>query len=219
MSDPSRAVTSNQPGPHPRLAETVLRHLESHFQRPVAPHSAQAYEKLRAELARAPRPLVLDSFCGTGKSTALLAQSHPDHLVVGVDQSAHRLGKHEESAAGQDYLLLQANCEDIWQLLLRDELQLDHHYLLYPNPWPKAKHLQRRIHGHGSFPWLLQLGGTVQLRSNWQLYVEEFGMAMQFAGRHGHIARTGGEPALTLFEEKYYRSGHELWRYYAASPP
>lgn len=212
-------MISNQPGPHPRLAETVLRHLKSRFLRPVAPHSACAYELLTAELARKQRPLVLDSFCGTGKSTALLAAQYPEHLVVGVDQSAHRLGKHQNLGQEQGYLLLQANCEDIWQLLLRDGLLLDHHYLLYPNPWPKAKHLQRRVHGHASFPWLLQLGGAVELRSNWQLYVEEFGLAMHIAGRRGLIARASGEPALTLFEEKYHRSEHPLWRYSAASPP
>lgn len=208
-------MSSNQPGPHPRLAATVVRHLESSFLRPVAPHSERAYAVLAALLANEPRPLVLDSFCGTGMSTALLAQQYPGHLVVGVDQSAHRLEKHQRQPG--DYLLLRANCEDIWQLLLRNDQRLDHHYLLYPNPWPKAKHLQRRVHGHASFPWLLQLGGSLELRSNWQLYVEEFGLAMHVAGRRGTVSRVSGEPALTLFEEKYRLSGQALWRYFCGA--
>lgn len=218
MSD-SRVVSSNQSGPHQHLARIVARHLESRFLRPVAPHSSRAYETLTAELDRVKRPLVLDSFCGTGRSTALLAKRHPNHLVVGVDQSAHRLGKHNNGGHTQDYLLLQANCEDIWQLLLQDKLQLDFHYLLYPNPWPKARHLRRRVHGHASFAWLLGLGGTIELRSNWQLYVEEFGIAMHLAGRRGFVTRASGDPALTLFEEKYRRSGQALWRYLAPAPP
>jgi tRNA (guanine-N7-)-methyltransferase len=191
-----------------------MRHLESSFLRPVAPHSERAYSALAEQLAGEPRPLILDSFCGTGMSTAQLAQQHPAHLVVGVDQSAHRLAKHERRPG--NYLLLRANCEDIWQLLLRNGQRLDHHYLLYPNPWPKGKHLQRRVHGHASFPWLLQLGGSLELRSNWQLYVEEFGLAMHIAGRRGTVSRVTGAPALTLFEDKYQRSGQALWRYFSA---
>ena len=212
QSDYSSPVSSNQAWLHPRLAQTVQRHLSHAFRRPVAQHSAVAYEQLLAALADRPRPLVLDSFCGTGQSTAALAQLHPQHLVVGVDQSRHRLQKHQPTER-DNYLLLQANAEDLWQLLLRDQLSLDHHYLLYPNPWPKSKYLQRRVHGHGSFPWLLQLGGSIELRSNWQLYVEEFGVAMHLTGRRGAVEQISGDPALTLFEKKYRASGHRLWRY------
>ena len=178
---------------------------------------AGAYATLAARMQTDPRPLILDSFCGTGQSTALLAQRHPDCLVAGVDQSAHRLGKHVAEDAG-NYLLLRAQAEDIWQLLLRDGYRLAHHYLLYPNPWPKNKHLQRRIHGHPGFAWLIALGGAVELRSNWQLYVEEFGFAMHLAGGRGCVARVLEEPPMTLFEEKYRRSGHALWRY-TQTPP
>lgn len=208
----SRVVSSNQSGIHPRLATVVRRHLQSGYRRPPAPHSVSAFALLLARLARDPRPLVLDSFCGTGRSTAILAGRHPRHLVVGIDKSGHRLGRHAGDPAG-DYLLLQADCGDIWQLLLSEGLGVDHHYLLYPNPWPKARHLQRRIHGHGSFPWLLELGGDIELRSNWQLYVEEFGVAMHLAGHPGVVARLPDAPSITLFEEKYRRSDHSLWRF------
>lgn len=217
QSDFSRPVTSNQAGIHPRLAQNLRRHLDNEFQRPPAPHSEAAYVGLAEELSRCPRPLILDSFCGTGMSTALLAARNPDHLVVGIDQSAHRLGKHVPCNE-KNYLLLRANAEDIWQLLLRDGHQPASHYLLYPNPWPKSKHLQRRIHGHGSFASLLALGGTIEVRSNWQLYLEEFGMAMFLSGRFGVVTLIPDEPALTLFEEKYRLSGHRLWRYHSDPP-
>ena len=217
MHTHSRQVVSNQQYLHPRLAEVVLRHLRAGYKKPVAPHSAAAFGQLLQALATTPRPLVLDSFCGTGHSTAALARCHPQHLVVGVDKSARRLARHPHTAA-TDYLLLQADCADIWQLLVAHGLSVDYHYLLYPNPWPKAAHLQRRVHGHGSFPLLLRLasGGTpgcIELRSNWQVYVEEFGIAMHLAGVPGWVARLPSGPALTLFERKYRDSGHDLWRY------
>lgn len=213
----SRTVSSNQSGLHPRLADTVARHLQSAFRRPVSDHARLAYSSVRERLARAPAPLVLDSFCGTGESSIALARRHPDHLVIGVDQSAHRLGKHRPADL-PNYLLVRAPAEDLWQLLLADGLSLDHHYLFYPNPWPKGKHLQRRVHGHAGFAWLLRLGGRIELRSNWQLYVEEFGTAMHLAGRRGLVTRVAAEVPLTAFERKYRDSGHSLWCYRSAAP-
>ena len=213
MQANSRPVSSNQVHLHPKLAMVVRRHLQKLHRAEVAAHNIQAYEALTKALSAQPRPLVLDSFCGTGHSTAALAARHPGHLVVGIDKSAQRLAKHPHSNS-DNYLLLQADCEDIWKLLVRAGLRADYHYMLYPNPWPKSGHLQRRIHGHASFPLLLQLGGTLELRSNWQLYVEEFGCAMHIAGQRGCVHRLPESgPDLSLFEQKYRRSGHALWSY------
>ncbi|WP_116368373.1 tRNA (guanine(46)-N(7))-methyltransferase TrmB [Parahaliea mediterranea] len=212
MQANSRPVSSNQCWTHPKLPAVVRRHLAAPWRKPVADYNRAAFAALEDALATAPRPLVLDSFCGTGQSTATLARRHPDHLVVGIDKSAQRLERHVVGGS-DNYLLLRAECEGIWQLLLQRGWQPQYHYLLYPNPWPKSGHLQRRVHGHASFPLLLQLGGAIELRSNWQLYVEEFGLAMQLAGRPGQVLRIAGDPPLTLFEDKYRKSGHALWCY------
>jgi tRNA (guanine-N7-)-methyltransferase len=209
----SQPVVSNQHQVHPNLADVVCRHLQTTFRRELAPHNVQAYEAITRSLVATPRAIVLDSFCGTGHSTAALAERHPEHLVIGIDKSARRLEKHV-GGNSDNYLLVRADCEDIWSLLLRDGLRADFHYLLYPNPWPKAGHLQRRIHGHASFPLLLRLGGVLELRSNWQLYVEEFGLAMHLAGHRGCVSKLQQNNIdLSLFERKYRQSGHELWSY------
>lgn len=213
MQANSSPVISNQQHVHPKLAEIVHRHLRTTHRARIAAHSEQAYQALTASLAAHPRPLVLDSFCGTGHSTAALAERHRGHLVVGIDKSAQRLAKHPYPG-GDNYLLLRAECEDIWQLLARDGLHTEYHYMLYPNPWPKSAHLQRRVHGNASFPLLLRLGGVLQLRSNWQIYVEEFGIAMHLAGHRGHVSKLPPDAAaLSLFEQKYQKSGHHLWTY------
>lgn len=219
MQADSRPVSSNQPHLHPKLATVVRRHLQTSHRSVISEHNIQAYKALASTLAEKPRALVLDSFCGTGHSTAALAARHPDHLVVGIDKSAQRLGRHPGSTCS-NYLLLQADCEAIWKLLVADGLRVDYHYLLYPNPWPKAAHLKRRIHGHASFPLLLHLAGRLELRSNWQTYVEEFGCAMHYAGYRGRVTRLiNREPALTLFERKYQQSGHNIWSYTACIIP
>lgn len=43
--------------------------------------------------------LILDSGCGTGRSTLLLARQHPHALVVGVDKSGTRLSKFQDTGA------------------------------------------------------------------------------------------------------------------------
>jgi len=217
-------VHSNQAGPHPGLQRLVRRHLEAPYAPPVAEHNRVAAAQLFERLRERPRPLVLDSFCGTGHSTALLAARHPQHLVVGIDKSAQRLARHrplvrDNSCASShyNYLLLRADCEAIWRALADRGVRADHHYVLYPNPWPKSTQLKRRVHGHPAFASLLALGGRLELRSNWRTYVEEFAIAMQLAGRRGRVRPLADSGApISLFEKKYRASGHALWSYTAA---
>ena len=204
-------MTTNQQGPHERLEDVVRRHLEHPDRSPLQSGSLTAYAELIA--ASEGRPLVLDAFCGTGHSTALLAQHHPQHFVVGIDRSQHRLARHV-AADAQNYLLLQARCEDIWRLLAEDGRRLEYHYIFYPNPWPKSAQLKRRVHGHPGFARLPQLGGRLELRSNWRLYVEEFALAIALAGYTGDVSLVPAqEPDISLFEAKYRHSGHDLWRF------
>ena len=168
-------------------------------------------------LANHRTPVVLDSICGTGQSTIILAEIHADALVIGIDKSRHRLDR--RTATPDNCLLLQAHCEAIWRHLVAREQNLLAHYLLYPNPWPKPGHLSRRVHGHPAFPLLLALGGGLELRSNWQLYVEEFGVALHLLNQPSCVAVVPTDtPALTLFEHKYRESGHQLWSVTATLP-
>ncbi len=208
----SRKVSSNQRHTHPQLPAVVQRHLAGDWQKPVADYNLRALDEITSRLQDAPRPIVLDSFCGTGHSTFTLSELHPQHLIIGIDKSAHRLARHPYAATANT-LLVQAECEVIWRLLAAHRLFPDYHYLFYPNPWPKKAQLSRRIHGHPAFPFLLELGGHVELRSNWPLYVEEFGLAMLLAGVRGRVQRITPSQPITLFEKKYANSGHDLWQY------
>lgn len=216
----SRKVSSNQAALHPQLAPLVRKHLAHAYRPPLAQHNLDAYARLQAARIAQARPLVMDSFCGSGHSTAALARRHADHFVVGIDKSAHRLRKGPQPQPGDNYLLLQADCEAMWQLLAADGITLGYHYLLYPNPWPKAAHVKRRVHGHPGFAALLEIGGELELRSNWQLYVEEFGVALWLAGRPALVKRLADDTAdMTRFEQKYRASGHTLWCLHSSPAP
>ena len=205
-------LSTDQLGPHPDLAEIVLRHQDNPWRKPCPAHTRDAFEQLQKRLKRDNRPLILDSFCGTGMSTALIAVAHPDALVVGIDQSAHRLAKHQPGDA-QNYLLLRAEAEPFWLCLVEAGITLHSHWLLYPNPWPKTSQFKRRVHGHGAFPVLSRLGGALELRTNWEIYAQEFAQATGLIGIHGQTVSFTPNTPMTLFEQKYWDRGHTLWRF------
>ena len=154
---------------------------------------------------------MLDSGCGTGSSTARIAERHPDCTVLGIDQSAARLNRFAESER-LNMRRIRARVEDIWRLLAADEVRPARHFLLYPNPWPKAAQLRRRWHGHPAFPGLLALGGQLQLRTNWSIYAEEFALAAGICGiETPPVVSFSVDSPLTPFERKYAASGHDLF--------
>jgi tRNA (guanine-N7-)-methyltransferase len=205
----SRPVASNQSGLHPRLEAVVRRHLNTSCRRPFAEHTRLAFERI-ATWRDPNRPLILDSGCGTGIGAARLAALHPEAQVLGLDKSAARLARHPALPANAR--LERAELGDFWRLAAAAGWRLDRHYLLYPNPWPKVRQLMRRWHGSPALPALLALGGRLELRSNWRLYVEEFARALNLAGIDGAIDLVPDEPSLTPFETKYRVSGQRLWR-------
>lgn len=215
----SRRIIGAQRVPHADLERRIARHRDAPFRRPIAAHTAAAFAQLAEGLDRS-RPVVLDAGCGTGESSVRLAARHPDALVIGVDKSAHRLRPSPAGAAHADadaarVHLVRADLQDFWRLARDAGLRLAAHYLLYPNPWPKAVHLQRRWHGHPVFPELLALGGRLELRTNWPVYAEEFAAALACFGFEARVELLGAEAAaspLTPFERKYLASGQRCLR-------
>ncbi|WP_019616456.1 tRNA (guanine(46)-N(7))-methyltransferase TrmB [Psychromonas ossibalaenae] len=207
----SRVISSNQEGLHEQLDEVVLKHLKHAFRKPYQEHTLAAFKECEKWVEQQGKAIIFDSCCGVGESTYHLAKKHPEAIVLGMDKSADRLSKHPQSIA-DNYRLLQVNLNDFWRLAVEAEWQLSHHYLLYPNPWPKAKHLQRRWHGSAVFPSILQLGGELELRSNWFTYIHEFERALELAGQQSKVELYTSEQAITPFERKYWASGQKSLR-------
>jgi len=211
----SRIPVSAQQGIHEHLAERVHTHLAKPFCKPVADVNRTARDHALAGWdGRA--SLILDAGCGVGHSTIELARAFPDHWVIGVDQSEERLQRRKpypEALMPANMVFVRANLVDFWRLLADDGLQLAQHYILYPNPWPKIGHSGRRWHAHPVFPFILRLGGVLECRSNWAVYVAEFALALELA--HGYpVAWETFEAMrpLTPFERKYRDSGQLLYR-------
>ncbi|MGC3873698.1 tRNA (guanine(46)-N(7))-methyltransferase TrmB [Halomonas sp. GXIMD04776] len=209
----SRTIVTNQTEVHQDLPRRVERALAYPLRKPIAEHTRETFYAADEWLATQNKPLILDAGCGVGLSTRQLAQQHPDHAVIGIDRSADRLGR-EHGALADNARLVRADLVDFWRLALVTGWQPTYHYLLYPNPYPKAAHLKSRWHGQPVFPVILALGGRLEVRSNWRLYIEEFAQATaQATSTQPEVAEH--DPAgeyLTPFERKYHASGQRLWR-------
>lgn len=206
----SRVPVSTQTGPHEQLPALIERRRGQDYRKPVAPYSAEAFARFAAVCAPG-LPLIVDSCCGVGESTLHLAELSPDHFVLGVDQSADRLSR--APALPSNALLLRADMADIWRLLHEGGYRPAHQYMLYPNPWPKIGQLARRWPAHPVFPLVLALGGSIECRSNWRVYVEEFALAVKLiAGIDASVEEHVPSTPITPFERKYLASGHALYR-------
>ena len=192
------------------------RHRLNSFQRPTGSGQQDLFHAIDRVRQSTNKPVMLDSGCGNGESTLRLAADNPDKLVIGIDKSTHRLQKHPLSGNiyhKDNLVLARANLVDFWRLAVRAGWQLDTHYLFYPNPWPKQKHLMRRWYAHPVLPALLRLGGALEIRSNWPVYIEEFASTLQSYDLHPIIkpVEVSGSP-VSPFESKYAASGHTLFQ-------
>ena len=212
----SGMVNSSQTGVHPRLELTLRRHLQTPWMQPMHLPSVGAYQQLVNESVFSGEfPIILDSGCGTGKSTQRLAELFPQHIVIGIDRSLVRLAKsgvHSGFNRRGNCILLRAELTTFWRLMASDGHSPELHFLLYPNPYPKPAHLKRRWHCHPVFPQLLSLGGQIELRCNWEIYALEFAQAIELAcGKRVKVENLKTKTAVSPFERKYLERGQQLY--------
>ena len=216
MTQKSRVVSSNQTGAHKDLEAVVKKHLTNPFRKPYRPFSAEIFHKANEIINNLNLPIILDSGCGTGNSTINLSKQYPDTIVVGIEKSEKRLDKficNENFYEKDNLILIRADVIDIWRMIKQSNWNIKKHYLLYPNPWPKKDQLKRRWHGHPVFPEMVGLCDQIELRTNWQIYAEEFKFALDIVtNKKTSIDNVDVKDFISPFEKKYYESGHELYR-------
>lgn len=219
----SRRISTTQVGIHADLLVLVEKHYRQPFLRPIATYSEQAFAAANQFVQKRRAPVIVDMCCGTATSSVLLAQKFADYSVVAFDQSANRLQKYLNGKcfySQQNLLITRANALDFCRQIISHQWRCARLYILYPNPYPKPKHIGRRWQGHALLPYLLKIAPKIQLRSNWPLYLQEFAAAAAFATQlDGSLILQQSElqklavagDYLSAFEQKYANSAQDLY--------
>jgi len=195
-----------------RIRALIDKHRRSPYCLPIS-HTMHiaiwpAIERLKTE-RQAGRLLVLDAGCGTGSSTALLAERDQSAFVLGVDRSAARLRRAPPLPANA--MLVRARLEEFWLLVHREGIVFDKTLLLYPNPYPKRWQIKRRWYGHPIFPILLATTRALELRTTEQWYAADVCTALELFGWHWWSGAVPLDDVLSGFERKYAARGQPRW--------
>ena len=213
--DESGLVSSKQDGIHPHLEANVQRHLQSTWAQPFHTPTLEAFPQLKQEgVFAAVRHLSWIPVAGPETARSELAEISPASCdwCRPFKHPACKERVYFNFYRDGNLVLIRAELATFWRLLLNDGLSPERHFLLYPNPWPKAGHLSRRWHGHPVFPQLLALGGEIEMRCNWEIYALEFARAVSLAtGADVKAKKIQPDTGISPFEQKYLERGQSLY--------
>jgi tRNA (guanine-N7-)-methyltransferase len=117
---------------------------------------------------------VLEIGFGGGEHLVAQAVAHPDTRFIGVEPFLNGIAsclRHIEEANAQNIRLHQGDARDVISRL--PEASLDLVYILFPDPWPKARHWKRRLIQRDFLDQLarvLRPGGEVRFATDWANY-------------------------------------------------
>ncbi len=167
-----------------------------------------------------PGPLVMELGSGMGESTAIMASTRPDINLLavevykpGVAQTLHHLAR----AGIGNVRVMRGDGVQILSDLVAPET-LAELWLFFPDPWPKKKHLKRRL-VTPEFVDLaasrLRRGGIFRLATDWAPYAEQMLAACTSAkglrnAYPGWAARPDFRPR-TRFERRGIAAGRDIF--------
>jgi tRNA (guanine-N7-)-methyltransferase len=165
-------------------------------------------------------PLVLEIGFGMGEATAAMAAADPGRDVLAVDVHTPGAGAlmqrvHDDGTTNVRVAI--GDAVDVLRCMLAPG-SLDEIRIFFPDPWPKAKHVKRRLVS-AEFAALaadrLTPGGALQLATDWAPYADQ--MLTVVAGDpllHNPFAGFAPRPAArpeTRFERIGLARGHAVF--------
>ena len=113
---------------------------------------------------------------GGGEHLAGQAARHPEHLLLGAEpylNGAASALRHLDERALTNVRLHVGDARDLLAVL--PEGGLDRIFILFPDPWPKARHHKRRLiqpEFVGEIARVLALGGRLRFATDWADYAD-----------------------------------------------
>lgn len=174
-----------------------------------------------AQLFGRDAPCTLEIGFGNGEHLAARAQALPARNFLGVEVHRPGIGQLLQAAAKAGLGNLRVIRQDAIEVLEQriGSGTLDEVQLLFPDPWPKARHHKRRIVQPAFVALIadrLRIGGQLQLATDWEPYAEHMLMVLDncpllenCAGAAVWSARPTYRAA-TRFEQRGEKLGHAV---------
>jgi len=159
-------------------------------------------------------PVVLEIGSGTGEATAALAAADPARDVLAVEvhtPGVANLLRLTEAGGLTNVRVAEGDA----LVVLRDMLPagcLDEVRVLFPDPWPKARHHKRRL-VQPAFVFLvasrLRPGGRLHVATDWPHYAEQVLDVVAASGLQGGVVARPDRP-VTRFEQRALADGRPV---------
>lgn len=169
--------------------------------RPIKPRQAALVEARLPELRITPGPVDpaalmpaaketwLEIGFGGGEHMAAQAGRHPDVLILGAEPFTNGVASAVRHIDEQGLSNVRLHDGDVRELMTRlPDASLTRVFILFPDPWPKARHNKRRLvqaETVAELARVLRPGGRLRFASDWADYVD------------WALARISADPAFT----------------------
>ncbi len=196
-----------------RITEAQEAALSAHWQRYGLPNDVPLDLD---EIFPNQKVRILEIGFGMGEATAELAKAFPETAFLGVEVHRPGVGKLCASLASDNsdnVRILHHDVIDVINQQLSNE-SLDGVHIFFPDPWPKHRHIKRRLITPEFIRLLapkIKAGGFIHVATDWVPYAEfvqkSFESVPDFEG--GAVTRPSWRP-LTRFEGQGLNKNHRV---------
>ncbi len=142
-------------------------------------------------------PRLLDVGIGNGEATVAWAAAHPDTDVLAVELHRPSIAATLTAIDEQGLANVRVVEADVRTLLAQaGPGDLHDVRILFPDPWPKRRHLARRLVDAGfaaAVADVLPPGGTLHVATDWEGYARQVTAALEADGRYA-VEPAAGRP-------------------------
>ena len=166
-------------------------------------------------------PVVLEIGFGNGDFLVHMAQTHPDWILLGVEiylpGVAKAVGRLEEAGVIERCRISQLPAQVVLSHQIA-EAQLDGIIINHPDPWPKSRHVKRRLIQKDFAALLasrLKPGGFIKLASDkpdlaaWMRDILDATPGLRNVAGKGCFSARDEDRPVTKFEQRGLREGRE----------
>ncbi len=230
MSDSAsrRMSDSDTPAYHRRIRSFVRREgrltpAQSRALDALMPRYGVAAEAFAdpAQLFERPAPLTLEIGFGDGENLLAACQQHPERNFLGFEVHRPGVGRLLDRADKAGVVNLKVSTDDAAETLAQSAMTpwIDSLYVLFPDPWHKARHHKRRLIQPAFLDMLagrMGTGARLRLATDWADYAEHMlavcdaHPAFENVNGIGQQMPTADDRIETKFERRGLRLGHTI---------